>query len=90
MEEEATAVFFFSRFITKKVPIDQYGKLGFRLHKEGVLLIAHSLEEAKEMIKPYNKKKHIKFKFECICVGIEKEEGVLYNTILDLGQIDED
>lgn len=77
--------FLFTRVITKREAINQYGKLGFTDHKEGVIIEAESLAEAVEKLKPFNYKKHIKFK-------IDYDFKRIYNTmptniIIDLGII---
>ena len=72
----------FMRIISKKVAINQYGKLGFRDHIEGVFFSAATKEEAMELINPFNYKKHIKFRYfgETPWEGAESE-------IIDLGPV---
>lgn len=56
--------YIFTRQITKREAINQFGKLGFRTHEEMVVIPANSLEEAKELVAPFNYKKHIKFRYD--------------------------
>lgn len=74
-------IYEFSRIIMKKEAINQYGKLGFREHRESVFLTASSLESARELIKPYNYKKHIKFRYR----GTVKSSLFGTDKIVDLG-----
>ena len=78
-------IYEFSRIIMKKEAINQYGKLGFREHKESVFLTASSLESARELIKPYNYKKHIKFRY----VGVCKQSVFGTDKIVDLGVVED-
>lgn len=79
----------FTRLITKKEAINQYGKLGFTLHREAVVLEANKLEDAEELLKPYNYKKHIKFTFYTE-IPATQENSVEYmpDQIIDLGRVD--
>lgn len=72
----------FARIITKKEAINKYGKLGFREHAEAVFFKCDTKEEAFELIKPFNYKKHIKFRYfgETPWEGAESE-------IIDLGPV---
>ena len=82
--------FIFTRDITKREAVNQYGKLGFTLHREAVVIEAINYYEAIEFIKPFNYKKHIKFK---ICRDPKYDNKQLMdskplNTIVDLGIVD--
>ena len=79
----------FTRLITKKEAINQYGKLGFTTHREAVVLEANRLEDAEELLKSYNYKKHIKFTFYTE-IPVTQENSVEYMTdqIIDLGRVD--
>ena len=84
--------FVFSRIITRREAIDKYGKLGFTEHKECVILKANTIEEAKELIKPFNHKKHIKFIHDPVMDIDTRTEAVdteltdkQTNQIIDLG-----
>lgn len=81
--------FLFTRKITKKEAIDKYGKIGYRLHLEGVTVEAMNLEEARERIKPFNYKKHIKFEFKEEIGGFDNYDLHFYGIeeIKDLGVI---
>lgn len=74
----------FARIITKKEAINKYGKLGFREHAEAVFFKCDTKEEAFELIKPFNYKKHIKFRY----FGTVENENVKLNEIIDMGAID--
>lgn len=76
--------YLFTRLITKREAINRYGKLGFTTHKEGVIIEANSLDEAKEKLKPFNYKKHIKFIYSNEPVVVKDTAGV----ILDFGRVD--
>lgn len=76
--------YLFTRLITKREAINQYGKLGFTTHKEGVIIEANSLGEAIEKIKPFNYKKHIKFVYSNEPIVVKAAAG----TILDFGRVD--
>ena len=76
--------YLFTRLITKREAINQYGKLGFTTHKEGVIIEANSLEEAKEKLKPFNYKKHIKFVYSNEPIVAKATAGV----IIDFGRVD--
>lgn len=54
----------FSRLITKREPINEYGRMGAATHKEAVYIQAETLEEAKRKVEPFNYKKHLRYKFE--------------------------
>lgn len=78
-------VYVFSREITKRGPINKYGKLGYKTHREVVCFETNSEEEALEKLTPFNKGKHIKFR---------KDYSLHYNPnfecdkIIDMGSID--
>lgn len=79
--------FLFTRLITKREPINKFGKLGYTTHKEAVIIVADSLEKAKEELEPFNYKKHIKF-------SIDYDFKRAYDTLptgqlVDLGIIEE-
>ena len=76
--------YLFTRLITKREAINRYGKLGFTTHKEGVIIEANSLDEAKEKLKPFNYKKHITFTYSHEPIVAQATAGV----ILDLGSAD--
>ena len=76
--------FLFTRLITKREAINQYGKLGFTTHKEAVIIEANSLDEAKEKLKPFNYKKHIKFIYSNEPIVVKAVAGI----ILDFGRVD--
>lgn len=76
--------YLFVRIINKKGAINQYGKQGFRLHREGVMLKAESTEEALKLIEPYNYKKHIKF---ALAKDLPACEDYMYDTIVDMGVV---
>lgn len=76
--------YLFTRLITKREAINRYGKLGFTIHKEGVIIEANSLDEAKEKLKPFNYKKHIKFIYSNEPIVVKAATG----TILDFGRVD--
>ena len=76
-------IYEFSRIIMKKEAINQYGKLGFREHKESVFLKAETIEAARELIKPYNYKKHIKFRYVKCSTACQYE----LDKIVDLGVV---
>lgn len=77
-------VYTFSREIMKKGPINHYGKLGFRLHREVVCLEAETEQEALEKLAPYNKSKHIKFKKD---YSLHKNPGLKCDEIIDMGEV---
>lgn len=78
--------YLFTRFITKKEAINKYGKLGFTIHKEGVIIQAENQKEAEKLLKPYNYKKHIKFTFSKE-LKVDAEDTYIPDKILDLGII---
>lgn len=51
----------FERLITRREPINKYGRLGFTKHREAVYINAKNLNEAMEFIKPFNYKKHLRY-----------------------------
>ena len=78
----------FTRFITKKEAINQYGKLGFTIHKEGVVIEAGTQKEAEKLLEPYNYKKHIKFVFSHEVDATEENRDIyIPDKIIDLGVI---
>lgn len=79
-------IYEFNRIIMKKEAINKYGKLGFREHLEAVFIDASSLESARELIKPYNYKKHIKFRYK----GTVNSSLFGTDKIVDLGVASED
>ena len=52
----------FAREITRREAINNYGRLGFNTHKEAVYINANTLDEALDLIEPFNYKKHIRFR----------------------------
>ena len=78
----------FTRFITKKEAINQYGKLGFTIHREAVIFEANNQKDAEELLKPYNYKKHIKFVFSHeVPITDENKDLYIPDQIIDLGVI---
>lgn len=78
--------YIFTRQITKREAINQFGKLGFRTHEEMVVIPANSLEEAKELVAPFNYKKHIKFRYDD---SKNVRDTVECFSIIDNGVVDE-
>lgn len=81
-------IYAFSRIILKKGPINKYGKLGFRYHKEVVFVKAPNKENALFQIAPYNYKKHIRFTLDGVLNQYD-ETKLVFNEILDLGEVKE-
>lgn len=80
--------YIFTRFITKKEAINKYGKLGFTIHKEGVIILSNSFNDAEKQIKPYNYKKHIKFVFSHeVPITDENKDLYIPDEIVDLGLV---
>lgn len=82
--------YLFTRLITKREAINQYGKLGFTTHREGVIIEAESYKDAMEQIKPYNYKKHIKYTI-CRDPRFDTKQFMnawQVNTIIDFGKVD--
>lgn len=80
--------YLFTRLVTKKEAINKYGKLGFTIHREGVTIEADSLESAQEKIKPYNYKKHFKFRFsQEVDLDIYDKNIYGLEEIKDLGKV---
>ena len=77
--------YMFTREITRREAINKFGKLGYTMHQEAVIIPANSLEEAEKEIEPFNWKKHIKFQFE---KEVDKTSRSDCYCILDLGIID--
>lgn len=63
----------FSREITRREPINRYGRLGFCTHREVVYINAIDADQALDYIEPFNYKKHIRFKL----VKVYKEPKVI-------------
>lgn len=82
-------IYAFSRIILKKGPINKYGKLGFRYHKEVVFVKAPNKENALFQIAPYNYKKHIRFALEDVPEQFYYNDNIVFNEIIDLGEIKE-
>lgn len=80
-------IYLFTRVITKKEAINQYGKLGYTEHEEGIFIKAESELKAYEQLAPFNYKKHIKFKLAGETEGLENEEKICFNQIIDFGQV---
>lgn len=78
-------VYVFSREITKRGAVNQYGKLGYRLHREIVCLEAESEEEALDKLAPFNKSKHIKFRKD---YSLHFNPNFKCDQIIDMGAID--
>ena len=81
-------IYVFSRIILKKGPINKYGKLGFRYHKEVIFVKAPNQENALFQIAPFNYKKHIRFAFDGVLEDYD-ETKLVFNEILDLGEVKE-
>lgn len=78
-------IYQFTRIITKREAINQYGKLGYRSHREAVFIQAKSMDEAEKKLAPFNYKKHIRFWFSGTCLT-----DYPLNEIIDLGAISEE
>lgn len=77
-------IYMFSRVMVHREPINVYGKMGWRRHKEAVFIQADSYEAAERKLAPFNYKKHIKFVYE----GTVLVDHPL-NEIVDLGLVEE-
>ena len=87
-------LYYFTRVVPKKTYIDRYGRLGTELHKEIVLIQAETLEAAFNEMKPFQKGKHIKFRFKgnsdwVSDFGIESSKNLELATIIDVGKADD-
>ena len=80
-------LFMFSRLITKREPINEYGRMGAATHKEAVFINASTVEEAKRKIEPFNYKKHLRYKFEKTLASDALEDSQT-EMILDLGIVE--
>ena len=76
--------YMYGRIVPKKDYVTNTGKLGWRDHVEVVFIDAETPEEADLLIKPFNYKKHIKFRSQG-----EIELGGMYecNSIIDFGPV---
>lgn len=81
-------IYVFSRIILKKGPINKYGQMGFRYHKEVIFVKAPNQENALFQIAPYNYKKHIRFVLEDVHDENYNDNNIIvFNEILDLGEV---
>lgn len=87
-------LYYFTRVVPKRTYIDQYGRLGTELHKEIVLIQANELEEAFDKMKPFQKGKHIKFRFKgnsewLADFGLDSSMNLELERIIDVGKADD-
>jgi len=81
--------YLFSRIINKKCAINKYGKMGFRDHKEIIIVRAPNKENALYQIAPFNYKKHIRFSCDgTINLSDEEISKTRFNEIIDLGIVE--